>query len=262
MVGDIYSSGTTLVHVCDPRAKLFVLVAITVVFFLSLPVWVLAIYLLSLGLFVIAVLGLRELGRPVLTILPILLLVMLLTPPLARGGQTILSPFGFALLTTHGLTEALRMVVRFSGITIAFYLFFRTTSAEHIVLSLRWFGLPFAMCLVITITLRYIPYLAGVYRNITAAHRLRRSVANAQRGLRLFARIRSHTPALTSMLIYAIKRIPVLSMTLESRGVGRTGRRTSYLTLAGGKQFAVHILLALSVIVLLVFSAWLAQAFT
>ena len=247
MVGDIFRPGRSLLHRFDPRAKLVVLLLLLVVFFLPLRVLALLGYLMFVALLCGVALGIRDLRSPVAGILPILVLVLLLTPPLTGGGRTLVSIGGVILVTTAGLQEAARLIVRFTGITIAFYLFFRTTEPEHIVLSFRWFGLPFAACLIVTITLRYIPYLAAVYGNVTDAHRLRRDSNAGSTGLRVFARLRSLLPILTSVLIYAVKRIPVLSMTLESRGVGRAGLRTDYLQLARGRALAAHALAGLGV---------------
>lgn len=236
MVGDVYLRGESFLHHLDPRSKLIVLCEIVVFFFLPFPVWLLALYFIGLVMIVLFSLGVGELLKPVLTIMPILILVLVLTPPLTSGGRNLLVLSGHPVLTTYGLLEALRMIVRFTGITVTFYIYFRTTSSEDVVLSLKWFKIPFGLSLVMTITMRYIPHMATVYRNVIAAHRLRRSAGTIGKRRGLFRRLRDQLPVLTSVLLYAVKGIPALAMALESRGVGRKNSRSSYLVLKSLKK--------------------------
>jgi energy-coupling factor transport system permease protein len=100
------------------------------------------------------------------------------------------------------------------------------------VLSLRWFGLPYAACLVMTITLRTIPSLAATWHNVVDAHRLRSGLDGRRRRRRI---VETYGPVLTSVLIEAVKGIPALAMALESRGFGRRNARTSYAELKKGR---------------------------
>jgi energy-coupling factor transporter transmembrane protein EcfT len=58
-------------------------------------------------------------------------------------------------------------------------------------------------------------------------------------------------PVLTSVLIQAVKGMPVLAMVLESRGFGRVNPRTSFVELKKGRALAVD--LAVSAVVSAVF---------
>lgn len=139
------------------------------------------------------------------------------------------------ILTTGGLEETGRLLCRFTGITICFALFYITTPAESFIASLRWFGLPFKAALVLNLTLRFIPSLFTLYQRVEDAHSLRRSGESAG-GRGFFGRLKRLLPTLTSVLIQAVKRIAPLSMTLELRGIGAAGRRTSYIRLPRGKK--------------------------
>jgi energy-coupling factor transport system permease protein len=93
-------------HRFDPRCKLPLTVLFTLLFFLPLRLPLLAAYLGAMSLAIWLFLGFRELLRPLKTIAPLLLLVLLLTPPFRRGGQVYLRLGGFPLLSADGVREA------------------------------------------------------------------------------------------------------------------------------------------------------------
>jgi energy-coupling factor transport system permease protein len=230
-------------HRFDPRCKLPLTVLFTLLFFLPLRLPLLAAYLGAMSLAIWLFLGFRELLRPLKTIAPLLLLVLLLTPPFRRGGQVYLSLGGFPLLSAVGLREAAFLALRLTGITFTFFALLRSTEAADLILALRAFGLPFAAGLVVSVALQYVPGLKGLYEQVQDAHRLRRAgnSAPAAKGLKA---ARALIPQLTSVLILSIRRIPVLAMALELRGVGLTTRRTSLRSLPGGRLLASSIVAA------------------
>ena len=234
MIQSGYLPKDSFMHRLDPRTKLFLLVLVAVAFFFPVSVPIYALYLLLPVAAVLLTLGLRELWIPVRTILPLLILVAVLTPPFHRSGDLLFSIGGVELVTSGGLEETSRLLLRFTGITVSFFLFFRSTDIETLILTLRWYRLPYSFALVLTIAFRYIPYIASLYRAISDAHRLRSPVHGGRGGKnetslwkgakRRFSRI---FPTLVSVMIHSVKTIPSLSMTLETRGFGRSERRTA-----------------------------------
>ena len=91
----------------------------------------------------------------------------------------------------------------------------------------------------LNLTLRFIPSLFTLYRRVEDAHSLRRA-GESSRGRGFFGRLGRLLPTLTSVLIQAVKRIAPLSMTLELRGVGGAGRRTSFVRLPRNRRTAVQ----------------------
>jgi energy-coupling factor transport system permease protein len=149
------------------------------------------------------------------------------------------------LLTSEGLSEAHRLLLRFTGLTLSFFIVFRTLDMNDLILALRWFGLPFRVALIIIVSLRFIPSLFVVYKNVQDAHTLR-----ASRGKKagFFQRT---LPVLTSVVIQAIRSIPSLAMALETRGFGRGGRRTEYRILPMGLGFGLSLAAAVLLTALL-----------
>ncbi len=237
MIGTFYRPGRSFLHRFDPRCKLVLLLLFLVLFLLPIPLLLYAGYFAFLVLIILAALNARELLRSLRVIGPLLLLVVVLTPPFHRQGQVYLSLAGWPLLTSEGVLETARLLVRFTGITLTLFAFLRTSSPEQVLLTLRWFGLPFEAGLALSIAMQYMPTLRDLYLQVVDAHRLRRSAQEASdprpRGLR---RLRADLlPVLTSVLIVAVRRITILAMALEVRGVGLRVRRSSYSTLPAGR---------------------------
>lgn len=243
---DFFRPGHSFLHRFDPRAKLILLLPLFSSFFLPGPTWLPATYVGGLALAIGWALGPRDLKAPLRAIAPILLLICLLTPPFHMQGKPILRAFSLPLLTSEGLRETILLCTRFTGITLACFAVFRTLDLNDFVLSLRWFGIPFNLCLVLIVALRYIPSMGETWRNVRDAHKLRTGPPGHGRTMRM----RGWMPVLTSIMIEAVKGIPALAMALESRGFGRKTLRTSYAVLPPWNRLAAHlgILLVLSTI--------------
>jgi energy-coupling factor transport system permease protein len=172
-------------------------------------------------------LGGRQLAGLLRAIAPALAFIALLTPPFVRGGTALVTAAGFTLVTTAGLRAVIVFLARLSGIAAVFFALLRTLRLEELVLALRWFGTPFPAALAVTITFRYIPFLAGTWQGVKDAHRLL--------GVRT-----GPGPVLTAVMVKAVKTIPALAMALESRGLGRAERRTSFVVLPPVRRFVLH----------------------
>ncbi len=241
---EFYRAGTTVLHRLDPRAKLIILVVELAAFFLPSAPWVLLLLTAFIACVIAIVLGPAQLMPPLKTLWPILILIVLLTPPFHREGASLLQVFGFTLVTTGGLNMTLVMLLRFLGITLGFFAIVRTLALDDMVLSLRWFGLPYSACLVMTITLRTIPTLGATWHNVLDAHRLRSGAPIGPPRRRL---VETYLPVLTSVLIEAVKSIPLLAMALESRGFGRRNPRTSFAELRTGRHLVGDVLVLAAV---------------
>jgi energy-coupling factor transport system permease protein len=245
---DFYRPGASFLHRFDPRAKLLLLPPLLACFFLPVPPWLLLPYVAGIAAVAGVSLGARNLGAPLKAIAPVLVLICLLTPPFHRGGTGLWWMFGFPIVTSDGLRETAVLLLRFVGIALGFFAVFSTIDLDDLVLAMRWFGIPYAACLVVIIALRTIPSLAATWRNVKDAHRLR---AHAEQPGRARRPIASYLPMLTSVLIEAVKGIPVLAMVLESRGFGRRNPRTAFAKLKGGGKLAADFIAAAGVALLL-----------
>lgn len=188
----------------DPRLKLILLLIYTAAFFCPISA-------IRYGLLLIPVLiagfmtcGWKQFLGVFKLILPILILTAAVTPFFS------------------GIHETIRIMIRFMGITALFYLYFKTTDSDEFIQSLRFFGTPYRIALIISISTSYIPLLLDTYHDAEAAHKLRYTEScPAVNRLNFVARFRSILPVLASVLIQAVKNIPTLAMALEIRGVGK-----------------------------------------
>lgn len=259
-IPSFYLPGRGLLHACDARVKLLLLLPFAVLFFLPLSLRLLAAYLGVLAGSYLLFLGPRELARTLRSLLPVIVLVLLLTPPFHPQGRPLLVVFSRPLVTWEGIRESLALAGRFTGLSLLFLLLLRTTDPDQLILSLRWLGVPFETALVITITLRMIPSLAALYENVLDAHRLRRADEEPS-GRGALRRLAQVLPVLTSVLIQAVKGIPLLAMALESRGLGRKNPRTSLLELKSSSGFRRDLAAGLFILLLvlaplLFFPSW------
>ena len=235
MITEFYRPGHSALHRLDPRAKMLFLVVVLAAFFIPSAPWILLVLTAAIAAVIVLTLGPTQLVPPLKTLWPILVLITLLTPPFHRGGLPLVRVFDFAIVTSEGLDMTLVLLLRFLGITLGFFAVVRTVALDDMVLSLRWFRLPYAACLVITITLRTIPSLASTWHNVVDAHRLRSGGHGGGKRRRI---VETWLPVLTSVLIESVKSIPVLAMALESRGFGRRNARTTFAELKSGRPFA------------------------
>ena len=248
MITETYHEGTSFIHRMDPRVKIIHLVFFSVVFFL--PVSVPKYYAVFFLIFVFSCTssGLKNVIKPVKVIMPLIFLIMVLTPLFHPEGNVLFRAGDYILLTSSGVSETLLLVGRFLGITVLFFIFLRTTRIDDFILALRFFGLSHKNAVVITITVRYIPYLMSVYLNTVDAHKMRLTVNTLLPGRWNFpARFKNLLSVLTSVLIQAVKGIPVLAMALETRGFGRMSGRGRLKSMRGIKELIPDLILSLMV---------------
>lgn len=251
MIDSLYRRKPGPLHRYDSRLKLLVLPVLTIFCLIPRGALPMGSLLLFLGLISWVSLGFRDSFAPLRMIYPLLLLILLLTPLFARSGEPLWRLGERVLLTRRGVEEALIYMARFLSVTTLFFLLFRTTPMEDLLLALAWFRLPFTAGLVISVALRYIPHLAGLYGQIEAAHALRCSVDDPPPRKTLLRRAGRVFPILVSLMIQGVKTIPVLAMALELKGVGRETPRSRLRRLPPPQKPLRQILLTIGALVLL-----------
>jgi len=251
VIDTLYREKRSLLHAYDCRLKLVLLPLLVVYFFLPQGLPISAGVTSLLLILILAVLGWKDLVLPLSMIGPLLILILLLTPLFHRTGTPLVTAGSFLLVTSDGLTEAFQYALRLTGISIIFFLFFRTTPMEDILLALSWYRLPYTVTLVISIALRYIPHIAGLYGKIKSAHALRCGIHDKTIRKRRGFHPAALFPVLVSLMIQSVKTIPTLTMALELKGVGRDNRRTRVRSLPAVPRPGAQILCTFGLLVLL-----------
>jgi len=256
MIDTLYRERKSSLHGFDCRLKLILLPLLVIYYFLPLKMSE-SILLTGLLLMITLIfLGWKDLLNPLKMIFPLLILILILTPLFHRTGPVLFHIGGRLALTTDGIREAAGYALRLTGISLLFFLFFRTTPMEDLLLGLSWFRLPYTVTLVISIALRYIPHLAGLYTQIRSAHSLRCGINDPPQNSMIFSRFRTLFPALVSLMIQSVKTIPSLTMALELKGIGRGNPRSRLRSLPDvpfwkGQIFCSIVLLVLLMVPLL-----------
>ena len=124
-------------------------------------------------------------------------------------------------------------------------LLIETTKSSEILLSLRFFRLPYSVALVLSLSLRLIPTISDTFLEIRDSQRLR--LPNPGEEEKKKKKISSLLPTLTSVLVVSIKSIASTSEALELRGYGRNNKRTSYRTLKSVRKVFPHFVLSVIV---------------
>ena len=194
----------SFLYQADPRLKLILMLIYTAAFFCPISAIRYGLLLVPVVAAGFITCGWKSFLSVFKLILPLLILTASVTPFFS------------------GIHETVRIILRFIGITALFFLYFKTTDPDEFIQTLRFFGMPYRLALVISISTSYIPLLLDTYHDAEAAHKLRYTEScPAVSRWNFIARFRSILPVLASVLIQAIKNIPILAMALEIRGVGK-----------------------------------------
>ncbi len=231
----------SFLYKADPRLKLIIMLIYTAAFFCPISA-------LRYGLLLVPVVaaGFITCGfKPFLSVFKLILPLLILT--------ALVTPF------FSGIHETVRIILRFIGITALFFLYFKTTDSDQFIQTLRFFGMPYRIALIISISISYIPLLLDTYHDADSAHKLRytESCPSVSRW-NFIARFRAILPVLASVLIQAVKNIPTLAMALEIRGVGKakpTVFRPIQCETPLYKQFLLYFIPIIAIILILVIYA-------
>lgn len=147
---------------------------------------------------------------------------VLIRIPLIEIGKTEIE---YVLTYTQLRTWAI-MVLRILSIAMATILLLTTTTQRELIYGLRQFKVPYTLCLIIALTLRFIPLAFGDLETILAAQKCR--------GLKLarvniFKRVVHVARAFVPLVAISLSRVETMSNALDARGFRLGGKRVTYL---------------------------------
>lgn len=219
---DFYAPGRSWLHRLDPRIKMALVAAGSVVtlIWVNLP-------LLLLGLLAVHAVLLTA-GYPVerlravwRAIGPLLVIVIVVWPVFDQSGRTLLT-LGPLEIASQALLTGVATALRLASVSFLFLLWIGTTDARTLVRGFVRLGLPFQWGMALTIGLRFIPTFAGIFVTVSEAQQSRGLVMHGN----VVRRLRQMAPILVSSLVSALRASEQLAMTLESRGFGASRQRT------------------------------------
>lgn len=229
MTTNTYIAGNGFLYKFDPRAKLLLMLLLCIWFFLPVTLagaWLVVLVIVCVG---IRSIGFKQIFKTFLILLPMLAFMILFIPFNVRSGNPLWRIGSFVMVTWEGLAQTLRLMSRFIGVTYVCTLTLQTTPMGKVMLALRWYRLPYKASLVVSLAFRFIPFIADSFSQIKDSHRLRNpNIEDPQAKGNYRSRLGDLLPTLTSALVVALRAIPHLAMSLEHRGFGLEGKRTSY----------------------------------
>jgi energy-coupling factor transport system permease protein len=245
MIASTFIAGKGAIYHFDARAKLLLILVLC--FEVFLPISPVGIYILAASSFLIAwyATGFKQALSPLKTILPLLIVMLLFTPFTYKDFPAAITIGEYTLATTASLYHLNLLIARFVSITYMTTLFVWTTSMSDIMLAFQWYGLPYSGSLVITLAFRFIPFIADSFHMISDAHSLR-IISNGEGKRR--RRIFDILPTISSALVFALKSIPNLAMSLEHRGFGRANKRTQFRTIQAKGSLFTHFLICVTIL--------------
>ena len=230
MTTSTFIAGRGILYIADARAKLLLVLLLCI--FVFLPVSSVGLWILFLITFFTAwhATGYRQAMQPIRSILFIMIVMIVFAPLTHRDGTTALQIGTWSVVTHESVKNLSLLMARFLSITYLCTLYVWSTPMADINLALRWYGLSYRSALVLTLAFRFIPFIADSFTMIQDSHALRCS-GRSDGKASWRQRIADAIPTVTAALVFALKSIPHLAMSLEHRGLGRSNRRSSYRVL-------------------------------
>ena len=235
----LYLGGGTLLDRLHPQVKLGILAAtFASIYGIDKPLLVLPIATLLGGSLLAsgAVVNVRRFAPMFLAVPVATFLVWSLFYGRTPG------PFGAPRPRAEAFEFAAGMALKLECFLAASMLFLSITRVEEFTEALRGLGIPYRMSFAVALSFRLVPlFLASALAVVSA---------QAARGLDfshggVVARLRRYVPVIVPVFMGALRRADSMAMALESRGFGRTARRTTFVrSRFGGRDFAAAALLA------------------
>ncbi|MCL2818147.1 MAG: energy-coupling factor transporter transmembrane protein EcfT [Actinomycetia bacterium] len=229
----MYIPGTTWLHTLDPRAKLLIVVLLSILLFsITSPIMLTVIALLVAAGFLVARIPLRSLRTIVVPIL-LISLFTLVANTIAWGPVGADATFLGIGISFTGALRGLYFMVRLLALVLVTSLLALTTSPvamtdaiTSILSPLRALHVPVDdIALVFSIALRFIPTIADEAERIVLAQTARGAQFASGN---IIARIKAWIPVLVPLLVQLFRRADNLALAMESRcysGQGRTRLR-------------------------------------
>ncbi len=226
-----FIAGNSILHHCDPRTKIVIMIVYVAMIFLikSIPVFLLplAFLILSLLLSHIPVSYILRSLKPI----RLLLIFMFVLNLFFTRGEKIIFDLGFWSLTWEAVMQSVFITIRIVLLVTGASMLTLTTSPialtdgiERLLSPLKVFRFPsHELAMMMTIALRFIPTLIEESDKIMKAQMSRG--ADFESG-NLLVRVKSMVPVLVPLFVSSFRKADELATAMESRcyhgGEGRT----------------------------------------
>lgn len=214
-----YIAGDTPVHRCDARVKIVALLLYSIAVLLPLPWW--AVLVLSAVPWAVAALARIPVRALLVPLVPVLVLAAF-----AAGFSVFYNPGPAGALS--GIVVALRMV----ALVVASFVVCMTADATDLLRAFAFFMEPLRrlgapvddIAFTLALALRFIPLIAGQFREVRLAQRARG--ADGQ-GLGPYRRMQVWGAAFAAVFVGLFRQADATATAMDARCYGAAGRRTA-----------------------------------
>jgi energy-coupling factor transport system permease protein len=155
--------------------------------------------------------------------LVILLGIVLIGQTVFNPSGDVLARLGPAVITTGGLTLAVRQTLRIAAAALIAATPLWTTPINVLVRGLEKLGLPYAWGMAVGLALRYLQTIGDLYRSISEAQQARGWDPSSGG---LIARAKATVPTLIALIIASLRLSDSLALGMAARGFGLNRHRT------------------------------------
>jgi energy-coupling factor transport system permease protein len=237
----VHVRGTSWLHRLNPIPKLAWVLAVIVFAFASYdPIPLFAIALI--GLLIALTAGIeRPLLRILIVFAPVtasMIVIQTIAPAVCADTCTIAAQLGPITLYQEGMSHGLSLVSRILAMEVIALAVLITTHPSDLFAAFARLRVPYILNFMMAMTLQLIPVLQREVALVLSAQRSR-----GMKGTGFGAIV----PAFVPVFVGAFERVQQLSISLESRGFGSSGVRTSYRRVSFGPVDAAVAILGLIV---------------
>jgi energy-coupling factor transport system permease protein len=213
--------GDSPIHKIAPLPKLAWSFGVLIISFMTRNPAILGTIILA-GLLLTTI---AQIWKPMLKVMVILFPIYVISVFLQSIAPAFPKPWteivGFGPFTIYqeGIYSGITMFGRAMGMTLFAMVTIMTTHPSDLFASLEKIGMPYVLNFILTVTLQLIPILQHEFATVLSAQKSR-----GMKGTGFGAVL----PSMVPVFVGAIERVQQLSISLESRAFGSTGKKTSY----------------------------------
>jgi energy-coupling factor transport system permease protein len=240
-------AGSTVFHRINPLPKLALALGVLIFSFATRnPALLGGVFVLGLALVALAKIG-RPYLRVVMVLFPVSLTLVVFQSiaPAFPPPWTPITSLGPFTIYQEGIYSGISMLLRIFVMTTFALIMIMTSHPSDLFTSLQKIGMPHVLNFILTMTLQLIPILQSEFAIVLSAQKSR-----GMKGTGFGAVL----PSMVPVFVGAIERVQQLSISLESRAFGSTGKKTSFRNVT--MSVKDYIFLIVSVLLMTFLTAW------
>ncbi|MFC0301812.1 energy-coupling factor transporter transmembrane component T family protein [Virgibacillus soli] len=230
-----YIERTSPVHSLSGATKLIIFILYSTAAMLTYDTRVLlGLFVMSIAMFIVSKIRIREVGFILVFILAFLLLnniaIYLFSPQegvkIYGSSHVLFEIWGRYNVTLEQLFYQFNVTLKYFVVTPAALLFIVTTHPSEFAASLHKIGVNYKIAYSVSLALRYIPDIQRDFRTIAQAQQARG--IDISRNERFGKRVKNVSSIVFPLIFSTLDRIEVISNAMELRRFGKGKKRTWY----------------------------------